>query len=125
MEIQLLGGVGASSISIIINDVLRVVNFPLAFAIATVVVTLLFVLTIIANARPGYRACSQASHLVGRQNTLPLYLFGAMNSDALPTLYAFFGSVIATTVVIIALVFAVLARIAERSRDERRPRPAG
>jgi putative spermidine/putrescine transport system permease protein len=49
MEIQLLGGAGASSISIMINDVLRVVNFPLAFAIATVVVTLLFVLTIIAN----------------------------------------------------------------------------
>src|SRR5215831_4815392 len=36
MEIQLLGGAGASSISsIMINDVMRVVNFPLAFAIAT------------------------------------------------------------------------------------------
>jgi putative spermidine/putrescine transport system permease protein len=32
-----------------INDVLRVVNFPLAFAIATVVVTLLIVLVIVAN----------------------------------------------------------------------------
>jgi ABC-type spermidine/putrescine transport system permease subunit I len=49
MEIQLLGGAGASSISIMINDVLRVVNFPLAFAIATVVITLLTVLIIIAN----------------------------------------------------------------------------
>jgi putative spermidine/putrescine transport system permease protein len=49
MEIQLLGGAGASSISIMINDVLRVVNFPLAFAIATVVVTLLLVLIIVAN----------------------------------------------------------------------------
>jgi ABC-type spermidine/putrescine transport system permease subunit I len=49
MEIQLLGGAGASSISIMINDVLRVVNFPLAFAIATVVVTLLILLIIIAN----------------------------------------------------------------------------
>jgi ABC-type spermidine/putrescine transport system permease subunit I len=49
MEIQLLGGAGASSISIMINDVLRVVNFPLAFAIATVVVTLLIVLVIVAN----------------------------------------------------------------------------
>jgi putative spermidine/putrescine transport system permease protein len=49
MEVQLLGGAGASSISIMINDVLRVVNFPLAFAIATVVVTLLIALIIIAN----------------------------------------------------------------------------
>jgi hypothetical protein len=32
-----------------INDVLRVVNFPLAFAIATVVVTLLVLLVIAAN----------------------------------------------------------------------------
>jgi ABC-type spermidine/putrescine transport system permease subunit I len=49
MEVQLLGGAGASSISIMINDVLRVVNFPLACAIATVVVTLLVVLIIGAN----------------------------------------------------------------------------
>jgi putative spermidine/putrescine transport system permease protein len=49
MEVQLLGGAGASSVSIMINDVLRVVNFPLAFAIATVVVTLLVVLIIVAN----------------------------------------------------------------------------
>ena len=49
MEFQLLGGAGASSISIMINDVMRVVNFPLAFAIATVVVIFLIVLVIIAN----------------------------------------------------------------------------
>lgn len=49
MEVQLLGGAGASSISIMINDVLRVVNFPLAFAIATVSVTLLIVLIALAN----------------------------------------------------------------------------
>ena len=49
VEIQLLGGAGTSSISIMINDVLRVVNFPLAFAIATVVVTLLVLLVIAAN----------------------------------------------------------------------------
>src|SRR6266852_3586940 len=49
MEIKLLGGAGASSISIMINDVLRVENFPLAFAIATVVVTLLIVLITVAN----------------------------------------------------------------------------
>jgi putative spermidine/putrescine transport system permease protein/spermidine/putrescine transport system permease protein len=48
MEIQLLGGAGASSIAIMINDVMRVVNFPLAFAIATVVTFLLIVVIIIA-----------------------------------------------------------------------------
>jgi putative spermidine/putrescine transport system permease protein/spermidine/putrescine transport system permease protein len=49
MEVQLLGGAGASSISIMINDVMRVVNFPLAFSIATVVVVLLIALIVIAN----------------------------------------------------------------------------
>ncbi|MEA2983334.1 MAG: putative spermidine/putrescine transport system permease protein [Alphaproteobacteria bacterium] len=49
MEIQLLGGAGASSISIMINDVMRVVNFSLAFAIATVVVVLLIALIIVAD----------------------------------------------------------------------------
>jgi len=48
MEVQLLGGAGASSISIMINDVMRVVNFPLAFAIATVVVALLIAVIIVA-----------------------------------------------------------------------------
>jgi putative spermidine/putrescine transport system permease protein len=49
MEIQLLGGAGASSIAIMINDVLRVVNFPLAFAISTVVVILLIIVVIVAD----------------------------------------------------------------------------
>jgi len=49
MEIQLLGGAGASSIAIMINDVMRVVNFPLAFAIATVVAVLLIVVIIVAD----------------------------------------------------------------------------
>jgi putative spermidine/putrescine transport system permease protein len=49
MEVQLLGGAGASSITIMINDVLRVVNFPLAFAIATVVTILLIVAIIVAD----------------------------------------------------------------------------
>ncbi len=49
MEIQLLGGAGASSISIMINDVMRVVNFPLAFAIATVVIIFLIALVIVAD----------------------------------------------------------------------------
>ncbi len=48
-EIQLLGGAADSSISIMINDVMRVVNFPLAFAIATAVVVLMALIVIVAN----------------------------------------------------------------------------
>ncbi|WP_235981777.1 ABC transporter permease [Methylobrevis albus] len=47
-EIQLLGGAGDSSISIMINDVMRVVNFPLAFAIATVVVAVAVAVLLVA-----------------------------------------------------------------------------
>ena len=43
------GGAGASSIAIMINDVMRVVNFPLAFAIATVVIALLVTLVLVAD----------------------------------------------------------------------------
>jgi putative spermidine/putrescine transport system permease protein len=49
MEVQLLGGAGASSISIMINDMMRVVNFPLAFAIATVVVAVLIAVIAVAD----------------------------------------------------------------------------
>ena len=48
-EVQLLGGAGASSVAIMINDVMRVVNFPLAFAIATAVVVLLVALILAAD----------------------------------------------------------------------------
>jgi putative spermidine/putrescine transport system permease protein len=48
-EIQLLGGAGDSSIAIMINDVMRVVNFPLAFAIATAVIVLLSAILILAD----------------------------------------------------------------------------
>jgi ABC-type spermidine/putrescine transport system permease subunit I len=48
-EVQLLGGAGASSISIMIDDVMRVVNFPLAFAIATLVVALLVLTLLVAE----------------------------------------------------------------------------
>ena len=48
-EIQLLGGAGNSSIAIMINDVMRVVNFPLAFAIATTVIVFLSVIVILAD----------------------------------------------------------------------------
>ncbi len=49
-EVQMLGGAGASMISIMINDVMRVVNFPLAFAISSVVLVALFSLVIVGNA---------------------------------------------------------------------------
>ena len=52
-EVQLLGGAGVSSISIMINDVMRVVNFPLAFAIATLVVVMLFLALLLAERRLG------------------------------------------------------------------------
>ena len=48
-EIQLLGGAGNSSIAIMINDVMRVVNFPLAFAIATAVIVFLSAILILAD----------------------------------------------------------------------------
>src|ERR1700721_1825710 len=54
METQLLGGAGASSISIMIDDVMRVVDFPLAFAIATVVVALLIAVIIVPYRMLGF-----------------------------------------------------------------------
>jgi spermidine/putrescine transport system permease protein len=54
---------------------------------------------------------SRSYYLVGRQNTLPLYVFGAMNSGASPTIYAFSGAVIVVSVGVVALVFAVLAKL--------------
>jgi putative spermidine/putrescine transport system permease protein len=48
-EIQLLGGAGDSSIAIMINDVMRVVNFPLAFAVATAVVVFLAAIVLLAD----------------------------------------------------------------------------
>jgi len=48
-EVQMLGGAGASMISIMISDVMRVVNFPLAFAISVVVLAALFGAVLIGN----------------------------------------------------------------------------
>lgn len=49
VEVQLLGGAAESMISIMIDDVMRVVNFPLAFAISSVVVFALVLLLFIGN----------------------------------------------------------------------------
>ena len=48
-EVQMLGGAGASMISIMISDVMRVVNFPLAFAISVVVLAALIGAVLIGN----------------------------------------------------------------------------
>ena len=37
---------------------------------------------------------ARAYFLVGRQNTLPLTMFGAMNSGASPTIYALAGAIL-------------------------------
>lgn len=49
VEVQLLGGAAASMISIMINDVMRVLNFPIAFAISSTVVVFLIVLLLLGN----------------------------------------------------------------------------
>jgi spermidine/putrescine transport system permease protein len=47
---------------------------------------------------------ARAYYLVGRQNTLPLYMFGAMNSGASPTIYAFSGAVLVASFAAVALI---------------------
>jgi spermidine/putrescine transport system permease protein len=53
---------------------------------------------------------ARAYYLVGRQNTLPLYMFGTMNSGASPTIYAFSGVVLVVSFAVIALIFFRAAR---------------
>ncbi|MCM2294086.1 ABC transporter permease [Allorhizobium sp. BGMRC 0089] len=48
-EVQMLGGAGASIVTVMINDVMRVANYPLAFAISTVVLVVIFALVLIGN----------------------------------------------------------------------------
>ena len=49
-EVQMLGGAGASIVSVMINDVMRVANFPLAFAISTLMLVIVFGLVLIGDA---------------------------------------------------------------------------
>ena len=53
---------------------------------------------------------ARAYYLVGRQNTLPLYMFGAMNSGASPTIYAFSGAVLVASFAAVALIFVRAGR---------------
>lgn len=57
---------------------------------------------------------ARAYYLVGRQNTLPLYMFGAMNSGASPTIYAFSGAILAISFVLVGLMLALASRGARR-----------
>jgi ABC-type spermidine/putrescine transport system permease subunit II len=65
---------------------------------------------------------ARAYYLVGRQNTLPLHMFGAMNSGASPTIYAFSGAVIVVSFAAVALIFFSAARRQSGSDDERQVR---
>ncbi|SIR18604.1 putative spermidine/putrescine transport system permease protein/spermidine/putrescine transport system permease protein [Rhizobium sp. RU20A] len=49
-EVQMLGGAGASIVSVMINDVMRVANYPLAFAISVVMLITIFCMVLIGNA---------------------------------------------------------------------------
>lgn len=62
---------------------------------------------------------SRAYFLVGRENTLPLYMFGAMNSGASPTIYAFAGAVLVASFGAVALLMTTVAR--PRTAGRRRP----
>jgi ABC-type spermidine/putrescine transport system permease subunit II len=53
---------------------------------------------------------ARAYYLIGRQNTLPLHMFGAMNSGASPTIYAFSGAVLVVSFAAIAVIFFRAAR---------------
>lgn len=49
-EVQMLGGAGASIVSVMINDVMRVANYPLAFAISVVMLVTIFGMVLVGNA---------------------------------------------------------------------------
>jgi ABC-type spermidine/putrescine transport system permease subunit II len=47
---------------------------------------------------------ARAYYLVGRQNTLPLAMFGAMNSGASPTIYALSGAILVVSFLLVGLL---------------------
>ncbi|NPD16751.1 ABC transporter permease [Xinfangfangia sp. D13-10-4-6] len=57
---------------------------------------------------------SRSSYLVGRQNTLPLEMFGKMNSGATPTIYALSGLTLIVSILLVGIVMLISAR---RSRS--------
>src|SRR6202166_3901013 len=59
---------------------------------------------------------ARAYYLVGRQNTVALYMVGAMYSGASPTIYAFSGAVLVASFAAVALIFVGAARRQSLSR---------
>jgi spermidine/putrescine transport system permease protein len=53
---------------------------------------------------------ARSSYLVGRQNTLPLDMFGKMNSGATPAIYALSGLILMVSSLLVILVMAISAR---------------
>ncbi|MHA1571957.1 MAG: ABC transporter permease, partial [Alphaproteobacteria bacterium] len=53
---------------------------------------------------------ARASYLVGRQNTLPITMFGKMNSGASPTIYALSGSIFIASIIAVAAFMYLAAR---------------
>jgi ABC-type spermidine/putrescine transport system permease subunit II len=56
----------------------------------------------------------RAYFLVGRQNTLPLTMFGAMNSGASPTIYALSGAILVISFGLVGILLVVRRRGLER-----------
>ncbi|MBW7922079.1 MAG: ABC transporter permease [Rubellimicrobium sp.] len=52
---------------------------------------------------------ARSSYLVGRQNTLPLDMFGKMNSGASPTIYALSGLILLVSALLVGVVLAMAA----------------
>jgi ABC-type spermidine/putrescine transport system permease subunit II len=64
---------------------------------------------------------ARAYYLVGRQNTLPLTMFGAMNSGASPTIYALSGMVLIISFVLVGALMIVGYRHAALGREWKIP----
>ena len=65
---------------------------------------------------------ARAYYLVGRQNTLPLTMFGAMNSGASPTIYALSGAILVISFGLIGVLLVAGRR--GYARYERTVKPA-
>lgn len=62
---------------------------------------------------------TRAFYLAGRQNTLPVALFGKMNSGASPTIYAMSGAIFLVSVLCVGIIAA--RALLARSPDDRGP----
>ena len=61
---------------------------------------------------------ARAYYLVGRQNTLPLTMFGAMNSGASPTIYALSGAILVVSFGIVGVLLIIERwRLSEFERE--------